>query len=57
MGDILVPGGRATSSKEVRFCVVVRARGGLLVDGREYYDSATLLSQLGLLSGSAEAGD
>jgi steroid delta-isomerase-like uncharacterized protein len=52
-GDV-PPTGRTIA---VRFCVVVRARGGLLVDGREYYDSATLLSQLGLLSGSAEAGD
>jgi steroid delta-isomerase-like uncharacterized protein len=52
-GDI-PPTGR---SIEVRFCVVVRARDGFLVDGREYYDSATLLSQLGLLPESAEAGD
>ncbi len=36
----------------IQFCVVVRARDGLLVDGREYYDSATLLSQLGLLADS-----
>jgi steroid delta-isomerase-like uncharacterized protein len=42
---------------EVRFCVVVRARDGLLVDGREYYDSATLLSQLGQLADPAAAGD
>jgi len=33
---------------EIRFCVVVRAAHGLLVDGREYYDSMTLLTQLGL---------
>jgi steroid delta-isomerase-like uncharacterized protein len=52
-GDI-PPTGRGI---EVRFCVVVRARDGLLVDGREYYDSATLLSQLGLLADSAAAGD
>jgi steroid delta-isomerase-like uncharacterized protein len=41
---------------EVPFCVVVHARGGLLVDGREYYDSATMLSQLGLLAASAAPG-
>jgi ketosteroid isomerase-like protein len=52
-GDV-PPTGRTIA---VPFCVVVRARGGLLVDGREYYDSAALLSQLGLLTGSVEAGD
>jgi len=52
-GDI-PPTGRGI---EVRFCVVVRARDGLLVDGREYYDSATLLSQLGLLADPTAAGD
>ena len=35
---------------EIPFCVVMRARDGLLVEGREYYDAATLLSQLGLTS-------
>jgi len=30
--------------------VVMHARDGLLVDGREYYDAATLLRQLGLAS-------
>ena len=33
---------------EVPFCVVMRARDGLLVEGREYYDPMTLLGQLGL---------
>jgi len=33
---------------EIPFCVVMHARNGLLVDGREYYDGATLLRQLGL---------
>lgn len=33
---------------EVPFCVVMRARDGLLVNGREYYDASTLLRQLGL---------
>lgn len=35
---------------EVPFCVVVHERDGLLVDGREYYNAATLLRQLGLAS-------
>jgi steroid delta-isomerase-like uncharacterized protein len=35
---------------EVPFCVVMRSRDGLLVEGREYYDAATLLRQLGLTS-------
>jgi steroid delta-isomerase-like uncharacterized protein len=52
-GDI-PPTGRGI---EVQFCVVVRARDGLLVDGREYYDSATLLSQLGLLADPEAASD
>jgi ketosteroid isomerase-like protein len=41
----IAPTGRTI---EVPFCVVVRARDGLLVDGREYYDAGTLLGQLGL---------
>ncbi|TML78668.1 MAG: ester cyclase [Actinobacteria bacterium] len=45
-GDI-GPTGRTI---EVPFCVVMHARDGLLVDGREYYDAATLLRQLGLAS-------
>jgi predicted ester cyclase len=39
---------------EIEFSVVARARDGLLVDGREYYDSMTLLTQLGLVPESAE---
>jgi ketosteroid isomerase-like protein len=46
-GDI-APTGRTI---EVPFCVVVHARDGALVDGREYYDAGTLLGQLGLASG------
>ena len=45
-GDI-GPTGRTI---EVPFSVVMHARDGLLVDGREYYDAATLLRQLGLAS-------
>ncbi|TMK72098.1 MAG: ester cyclase [Actinobacteria bacterium] len=43
-GDI-APTGRTI---EIPFCVVMHARDGLLVDGREYYDAGTLLGQLGL---------
>ena len=43
-GDI-APTGRTI---EIRFCVVMHERDGLLVDGREYYDAGTLLGQLGL---------
>jgi hypothetical protein len=39
---------------EIRFCVVTRAGDGLLIDGREYYDSKTLLTQLGLMAETAE---
>ncbi len=39
---------------EIRFCVVTRAGDGLLIDGREYYDSMTLLTQLGLMAETAE---
>jgi ketosteroid isomerase-like protein len=46
-GDI-APTGRAI---EVPFCVVVRARDGLLCEGREYSDALTLLGQLGLAPG------
>jgi steroid delta-isomerase-like uncharacterized protein len=45
-GDVPPTGRRI----EVRFSVVARAAGGLLVDGREYYDSATLLTQLGTVA-------
>jgi steroid delta-isomerase-like uncharacterized protein len=40
---------------EIRFCAVTRADDGLLVGGREYYDSMTLLTQLGLMAEPAEA--
>jgi len=43
-GDI-PPTGRTI---EVPFCVLVRAREGLLSEGREYYDALSLLGQLGL---------
>jgi steroid delta-isomerase-like uncharacterized protein len=50
-GPLASPDGEiaATGRKiEIPFCVVVHARDGKLVDGREYYDAATLLRQLGL---------
>ena len=52
-GPLATPGGEVAPtgrSIEIPFCVVVQARDGLLVDGREYYDAATLLRQLGLAS-------
>jgi len=44
----IAPTGRTI---EIPFCVVMRAGDGLLVEGREYYDAATLLGQLGLTPG------
>ena len=40
------PSGR---SMEVRYCSVMRVRDGLVVEGRDYYDSASIASQLGLI--------
>lgn len=34
---------------EVRYCSVMRVRDGLVVEGRDYYDSATIARQLGLV--------
>ena len=33
---------------EVRYCSVMRVENGQVVEGRDYYDSATFLRQLGL---------
>ena len=33
---------------EVRYCSVMRVKDGKVVEGRDYYDSATFLRQLGL---------
>lgn len=33
---------------EVRYCSVMRVSDGMVVEGRDYYDSATILRQLGL---------
>ena len=40
------PSGR---SMEVRYCSVIRVRDGMVVEGRDYYDSASIASQLGLI--------
>jgi steroid delta-isomerase-like uncharacterized protein len=40
------PSGR---SMEVRYCSVMRVRDGMVVEGRDYYDSASIASQLGLI--------
>lgn len=44
LGDFQPTGRRA----EVRCCSVMRVRDGMVVDGRDYYDSATIVRQLGL---------
>jgi steroid delta-isomerase-like uncharacterized protein len=41
------PSGR---SMEARYCSVMRVQDGLVVEGRDYYDSATIARQLGLVS-------
>ena len=45
LGDFL-PTGKRT---EVRYCSVMRVRDGLVVEGCDYYDSATIARQLGLV--------
>jgi len=37
-------------SVEVRYCSVMRVEDGKVVEGRDYYDSATIARQLGLLN-------
>ena len=34
---------------EVRYCSVMRVQGGKVVEGRDYYDSASIARQLGLV--------
>lgn len=34
---------------EVRYCSVMRVKGGMVVEGRDYYDSATIARHLGLV--------
>jgi steroid delta-isomerase-like uncharacterized protein len=40
------PSGR---SMEIRYCSVMRVAGGMVVEGRDYYDSASIARQLGLV--------
>ena len=40
------PSGR---SMEVRYCSVMRVRDGMVVEGRDYYDSSSIAAQLGLI--------
>ena len=34
---------------EVRYCSVMRVANGMVVEGRDYYDSSTIVRQLGLI--------
>ncbi len=45
LGDFPPTGKRA----EVRYCSVMRVKDGKVVEGRDYYDSATIARQLGLM--------
>jgi steroid delta-isomerase-like uncharacterized protein len=36
---------------EVRYCSVMRVADGMVVEGRDYYDSASIARQLGLVAG------
>ena len=36
---------------EVRYCSVMRVADGMVVEGRDYYDSASIARQLGLVDG------
>ena len=43
-----LPSGRRM---EVRYCSVMRVADGMVVEGRDYYDSASIVRQLGLVDG------
>ena len=45
---IFPPSGRRM---EVRYCSVMRVADGMVVEGRDYYDSASIAKQLGLVDG------
>ncbi|MFT5530653.1 MAG: steroid delta-isomerase-like uncharacterized protein [Candidatus Poriferisodalaceae bacterium] len=45
LGDFAPTGKRS----EVRYCSILRVKGGMVVEGRDYYDSATIVRQLGLM--------
>ena len=42
------PSGR---KMEARYCSVMRVANGMVVEGRDYYDSASIARQLGLVDG------
>ncbi len=44
LGDFAPTG----KSYYVRYCSVMRVKDGMVVEGRDYYDSATFVRQLGL---------
>lgn len=46
LGDFPASGRRM----EVRYCSVMRVRDGKVVEGRDYYDSASIARQLGLVA-------
>jgi len=46
LGDFAPTGKRA----DVRYCSVMRVKDGFVVEGRDYYDSATIARQLGLVA-------
>ena len=46
LGDF-PPSGRRM---EVRYCSVMRVENGKVVEGRDYYDSASIARQLGLVA-------
>jgi predicted ester cyclase len=43
---VFPPSGR---QMEVRYCSVMRVANGIVVEGRDYYDSASIVKQLGLV--------
>ena len=45
LGDFPPTGKKA----EVRYCSVMRVKDGMVIEGRDYYDSATIVRQLGLV--------
>lgn len=46
IGDFAPTGKRM----EARYCSVMRVKDGMVVEGRDYYDSASIARQLGLVS-------
>jgi steroid delta-isomerase-like uncharacterized protein len=48
---VFPPSGRRM---EARYCSVMRVADGKVVEGRDYYDSASIARQLGLVEGGTE---